>query len=473
MILKIKRAAYRTPVLILPLALVLMLLTGCGGSGSSNSVVNQTNPDVNNTVPVTVGFNSAGGPNGLFTSVTVCTPAVLPVGQNPQSGPPLPPTCQTISNILVDTGSVGLRVIDSDVAGLTLPLVTDNNGDGLQECVQFADFSYVWGPVARATIQMGGETASQVPLPNELSYTGIPIQIITSPDYLSNPVPANCLSSSPAGGMPMAANTLETLGANGILGVGNFLQDCGATCASSTPGNQYYYCPSSLCSVTTVPLDLQLWNPVAAFAWDNNGLMLSLPSVPLGGSGPITGSMTFGVGSQSNNTLSNVNIYGIDAYGNFPQVTLIQPANPNTPPIPLVNYLSPQNGSYLDTGSPAIYFSDAQSLAIPECLGTDGQPLGLYCPASLTQFTAKVYGTNNTVGLPSWYVANAVTLLHSGNAVFDTLCGDTGIDVETDYVDFGLPFFLGSPVFVGFAGATVASSQTTYPVTYANGFWAF
>ncbi len=72
-----------------------------------------------------------------------------------------------------------------------------------------------------------------------------------------------------------------------------------------------------------------------------------------------------------------------------------------------------------------------------------------------------------------WNVENGITLLNSGNSVFATLGGDSGIDDSTDYVDFGLPFFLGRTVFVGFAGTTIAYPQETNPITYANGFWAF
>jgi hypothetical protein len=480
MMLKIKVVAYRIPVLILTLAMVLMVLTSCGGP-SQGPVVNIVNnppiqSDVSNTVPVTAGVTSSGGPNGLFTSVTVCGPAVIPVGQNPVSGPPLPPTCQTIPNILVDTNSVGLRLVESStVDNLGLPWVTFSNGDIAQECVQFADFSYAWGPVARATIQMAGETAAQVPLLNEMANTGIPVQIITSPNYLTTAVPSSCLASPLSGGVPIALNTPQTLGANGILGIGSFMQDCGAACASTPPRNQYYTCPSNLCSVATVPQNLQVWNPVAAFAYDNNGLTLTLPNVGFGGSGPISGSLIFGIGTQSDNTLRDVQLYPIDAYGNFPQVSLtVIPTDPTQLPYPLVSYLSPQNGSYIDSSSPAIYFSDAQSLGIPECLDTNGQPLGLYCPTVVSQFTANVYGTNSTVGLLSWNVENATTLLNSGNSVFSTLGGDSGISVATDYVDVGLPFFLGRTVYVGFAGTSMAYPQVnTPPITYPNGYWAF
>jgi hypothetical protein len=485
MALKIRLAAYKTSVLILPVTLVLMVLTSCGGIGPTIESYNMPPSNVNNTVPVTVGANLAGFPNAVFTSVTVCPPAVYPAGQNLLGGPyPIQP-CQTIDNILVDTGSVGLRLLDSAaVDDLQLPVVTDSNSNALHECVQFADLSYVWGTVARATIQMAGETASQVPFiydPNnpgqvdtEIPNTGIPIQIITSPIFPPTPVPENCLSSHLTGGTLVAANTLQTLGANGILGVGSFLQDCGSACTSTPPRNQYYYCPSNLCSVASVPLDLQLWNPLAAFAYDNNGLLLTLPFPKNGASGPITGSLIFGNGTQSDSALGQANIFSIDAYGNFPEVALTEPSpiDPSFPPALFVSYLSPQNGSYLDTGSPAIYFSDAQSLAVPECLDTNGKPLGLYCPTSQILFSGQVYGANKVRQTIYWPLDNAAPLLNSGNSVLSTLGGDSGIDSATDYADFGLPFFLGKKVFVGFAGATAYDPQGQL-ITYPNGYWAF
>jgi hypothetical protein len=273
--------------------------------------------------------------------------------------------------------------------------------------------------------------------------------------------------------MPFAADSPQTLGANGILGVGNFLQDCGSACTSTPPRNQYYYCPSNLCSAASVPLDLQLWNPVAAFAYDNNGLLLTLPFPDNGASGPITGSLIFGNGTQSDNALGQTEIFGIDAYGNFPEVTFSETSIPALPPNLLVNYLSPQNGSYIDTGSPALYFSDAQSLGIAECLDTNGNPRGLYCPPSLTSgFAVEVYGTNKTQVNFAWNVDNAAALLSSTNSVLTTLGGDSGIGASSDYVDLGLSFFLGKKVFFGFAG-TAAYYPQGQLVTYPNGYWAF
>src|SRR5579872_4483407 len=111
-----KVAACRTGLLILTVALVSMVLASCGGGvGSGVVFVNTPTPSaVNNKVTVTVGKTSSGGhTNGVFTSVTVCGPAIRPVGQNPPYGPPPAPTCKTIPNILVDTGSVGLRLLET------------------------------------------------------------------------------------------------------------------------------------------------------------------------------------------------------------------------------------------------------------------------------------------------------------------------------------------------------------------------
>jgi hypothetical protein len=55
-------------------------------------------------------------------------------------------------------------------------------------------------------------------------------------------------------------------------------------------------------------------------------------------------------------------------------------------------------------------------------------------------------------------------LFNTGNAAINDMGGDSGSGPATDYVDLGLPFFLGRQVFVGIAG-----SNSSYP----NGFWAF
>ena len=164
-----------------------------------------------NTAPLYVDFGlngNTGNPNtttynGLYTTVTVCLPGTL--------------QCQTIPNVLVDTTSVGLRVFNSvltTVPATELQTVRDSVGNQVEECQQFSNASYTWGPVLVADVGLGGETASSVP-----------IQVIGDVTFA---VPAGtCLSL----GSGTNLDSVETLGANGILGVGIGVQDCGLNCA--------------------------------------------------------------------------------------------------------------------------------------------------------------------------------------------------------------------------------------------------
>jgi hypothetical protein len=425
---------------LLAVAMGLIVLASCSGSSSNNNST-PVNPSTANTAPVTVGFGalgpSGGYVNGIWTSVTICAPGSTN-------------NCQTIPNVLVDTGSVGLRVLSSALT-VSLPSVDDSSGNVLQECIQFADFSYVWGPVAFAGLEFPdtGETALQVP--GQTANSGVPIQIIAASP--SSAVPSGCLASPLSSGSEIDRNTLENLGGNGILGIGNFPQDCGGSCATASV-SQYFVCPSGACAVSRVPLQHQLWNPVSAFSSsDTNGVLLILPSVPAGGAASVTGSLIFGIGTQSDNSIGAAPVYEIDDYGDFPQVIYNGLA-----------YTSPNNGSFIDSGSDAIYFSDAGSLAstgIVEC--RDGFA-GYYCPGSTIPFTVTVYGANGVQGAVQFSIANAINLFSTNFAAFSDLAGDSGSGRSTDYVDLGLPFFLGRSVFVGIAGA-----NNTYP----NGFWAF
>ena len=101
--------------------------------------------------------------NGVFTSIQICSPGV--------------PVCQSISGILVDTGSFGLRVLKSALAIPLTPLTS--SGKTLNNCTKFVDGSFLWGEVAPADLQLGGEKA-----------TNTSIQIIADPTTFT--IPASC-----------------------------------------------------------------------------------------------------------------------------------------------------------------------------------------------------------------------------------------------------------------------------------------
>ena len=378
-------------------------LTTCGGGGSSSSSSSPP-PPVSNSQPIEVDLGPANNyVNGLFTSVTICAPGTS--------------NCQTIPDVLVDTGSEGLRLLSSAVT-LSLPAETDGNGNDLQECMSFADGSYLWGPVATADVQLAGEKASSVP-----------IQIVSAnPSYA---VPSQCTSSGGSN-----ENTVASLGANGILGIGNFRHDCGTACtSSSTAPALYYLCPNSVCGAVTVGLTAQVQNPVWLFSRDNNGVLISLPSVSATGAPTVAGTLIFGIGTQSDNALGNAVIYTTDSSGNF-QTTY--------------NGIAYSN-SYIDSGSNALYFLDHNTLGIPDCSDNPGW----YCPSSTVSYTVTNTGLNGATGSVSFNIANADSLFSSNggnNAAFNDLGGDSGTSTSSDYFDFGIPFFYGRNVFVGING---------------------
>ena len=376
---------------------------------------------VNNVqaLQVNLGPSDYYGPNGLFTDVTICVSGTS--------------TCQDIPNVLVDTGSEGLRLLSSQVT-LTLPVTTDSTGNPLQECVQYADGSYTWGPVATADIQITGEKA-----------TAVPIQIISANPAF--PAPSSCTS----GGGPNS-NTVQALGANGILGLGPFQQDCGTACVPpSSPTGPYYLCPNSVCGPATVALASQLQNPVWLFSQDNNGVLISLPSVPAGGAATVSGSMIFGIGTQSNNALGSAQLYTADVCGNISTTFNGTKYSDSS--------TSCSGGTYFDTGSQGLYILDSSALNnIPEC--SDNMPF--YCPTSTMNFTATNTGGNGTSAQVSFSIANADTIFKSTNAAFNNLAGSN----SGGGFDWGLPFFFGRNVFVGI-------QNQNSPTGVAGPYWAF
>jgi len=403
---------------------VVVLAASCSGNGSNTtpSTTTPATPSVSNSATVEVNLGPLNNYfNGIFTTVQVCEPGSTT-------------NCTSIPDVLVDTGSTGLHVLSSALGSLSLSSI-QIGGNPLQECIQYYDLSYDWGPVAEADIHMAGETASSVP-----------IEIMSAnPAYA---VPNACLPFGSNGAVPN--NTLQELGANGILGVGNLAQDCGTLCTSATNNVQMYYtCTGSGCVVPSVPTTQQVTNPVALFSQDNNGVLISLPSIPATGQASASGSLIFGVATQSNNALGSAQIYATDINQYF------------TTTYKGVQY--PE--SFVDSGSNLLYILDAATLGTVDC--ADAQ--GLYCPSSTLSITATNTGMNGVSAPLTFSIANADSLLSNTTfAAFNDLGGDSGTGGSSDYFDYGLPFFYGRNVFVGIAGTTAPNGANA-----PYGYWAF
>lgn len=378
------------------------LLVGCNGNslrvgaGTSTNTGTATTVDSNAVVVVVdEGLENVGYTNGLFASVTLCEPGT--------------DTCQTFDHLLVDTGSVGIRVLESAVT-LSLPAITTSSGAALVECTPFVDGT-AWGPVKQADVRIGAETASN-----------LPIQLIGENTYA---MPSKCT------GTPIT--DVESLGTNGILGVGVYLQDCGSYCEVSGKMNAelYYACSgSSTCSTTAVPLAQQVAHPVAAFPVDNNGVIIQLPSISSRGAASVTGLMLFGIGTQDNNGLGTSTVLPLNASG---YVTTTYPVNGSS------------YSSYLDSGSNGLFFLNASTAGIKQC---SGMLKDFYCPSSTLSLTAKVAGTGGASTTVSFAVGN-VSTFDASNYAFDNLAGPMPgypTDSSVPAFDWGLPFYFGRNV---------------------------
>jgi hypothetical protein len=374
--------------------------------------------------------------NGGFTSVTVCPPNTSTPGAN----------CTTINGVLVDTGSTGLRLLASTVpSGLLTQSTFQNLGtNALTECLVFLD-GFTYGSVVQGDMFAGGPNGTSEHAAN------IPIQMIG--DLAAANTPTTCISNAPSAG---ALDDLESLGANGILGVGPFAQDCGSNCAGASTFASamlpayYFECPtnsSSSCTSSTGPVALainqQVPNPVSSFATDNNGVILQLPPVPTGGATSASGSLVFGIGTQSNNGLGSAAVFTIDQFGNLKATGFNNVDYP---------------GSFIDSGSNAIYFLDSSIAKVPPSCSDNA---GFYCPtgSGAVSLSASNIGLNGTTGNVNFNVANADTLFASGNSVFGDLAGTSNFpgcnpQVQAcDTFDWGMPFFLGRNVFTAIEGA--------------------
>jgi hypothetical protein len=392
--------------LLMGLVAAVLALAGCGGGGSGSAA---PTPIEASPVPVAAAPNVVSivvdrGTDGSaidipFVTVTVCEPGT----QN----------CRSIDHVLVDTASHGLRVTAAALGGLALPGVTNAAGAGIAECAQFAS-GFTWGSVRRADVRLSGKSAAN-----------LPIQVVGDTASPFAAVPAAC--SRTGGDLNVGA------GANGILGVGMFTQDCGSACVSGTAPGLYFACPTGGCSGSSVPLALQVANPVPFFTGDNNGVAVVMPAVPLGGVGPLSGALIFGIDTQPNNQLGGATVYRVNSRGNF-TTTYKGTSFPE---------------SFIDSGSNGIFFPDS---SIPQCQG-------FYCPPEPLTLSAVNTSAAGVAGTVTFFV-ESVTAIAPGSSA-----AHLGANAGIPGFDWGLPFFFGRTVFVAMSGASTSKGP--------GPFWAY
>lgn len=403
-----------------------LALAACGGGGSGGSTTTTT------TTTTTSSTTSSGVTSILSSGSNVVTMTVE-AGPNPDyrntpyvtvkvCAPNNASLCDTVPNVLVDTGSVGLRVLASALPNTlsSLTQVTDAaSGNPLNECGLFAS-GYTWGTVRQGGVTLGSETTS----------SSQNIQVIG--DSSAGPVPTYCESA----GSNYSEQTASTLTANGIIGLNGIHYDCGSGCVSASTPNPgtYYECPSTTtaCSAVNVPLSNQVANIVYSLPTDNNGVIVQLPAVGTDGAATATGALIFGIGTQSNNTLGSASEIPTDAYGDF-TATLNG---------------SSVSGSFVDTGS-TYYFFTASQLGLTQCtINTTS----FFCPASTVTessvFSASNGSSSNTYNA-SFPIANAYNVLSaSSNYAIGNVAAVNSYSSITG-LDFGLPFVYSRNVYIG------------------------
>ena len=263
----------------------------------------------------------------------------------------------------------------------------------------------------------------------------MPFQVIGDTGVYAS-VPQLCSTS---GGT--ANNTISSFGSNGIIGVGinASVVDCGNLCGTGGSSAAIYFeCPSSGCiNVAAVtPTAVQVPNPVARFAVDNTGTILTLPD-PLGPKPSLTGTLTIGIGTQANNAYNATTTIRTTSSGSFS-----------------INYNNATSltRAFIDSGTNIYAFADK---AIALCTSTGLK--GFYCPG-----TAKVLSAVTTTNqIISFTLNDASQIAVGANTVLPGLGADpssisTFQTSGTSFV-FGLPFFYGRSVYTVLTGASVGT----------------
>ncbi len=425
-----------------------IFLTSCGssvqvGGLSSTPAVNYPCPTGTNVMKVTVNGSLCNAStmyiNMPCVSVTICVSGSLV-------------NCQTVNNILLDTGSFGLRIFSS-VVSLSLPNTI--TGD-VAECAEFGS-GRTWGPVVQSDVYMTG-------IGNEPKAT-VPIQLINS--------------QYEGGDSTLCAGSYvgpSEAGYNGILGVGLWNQDCGSGCTGATPEPTYFACNGSTCSKTTggacsaaypsigycgtaMPLTSQVSNPIPNISSgpDTNGEVLLLPAVSNGGNISANGCMVIGVNTATGNNTPGaaVNVYQANS-------SVEMTIRTSSPAVTNNQY------SFIDSGSNAIYAPS--NLGLTNCSGW-------YCPGNLTTVNMSLTSINAGAVASSFLVINANGLFNTANNAFNDLTGNITLNPSTDTaIDLGINYFYGRPIWVGVKNTTAVINGITYSTgagNNLNGYWAY
>jgi len=366
----------------------------------ANTLAVTLKPQSSNQLNLGVGGNGYNFANDTASTLRVCEPGTT--------------TCRTIRAVIVDSGSTGLIVFASKLGGVSLPPVTDSNGNTLGDCEQYVSSS-VWGSVANADVYLGTQKIN------------MPIHVLDDTASFAPP-PISCTTSG------AFVNTPASFGGNGLLGINPYPNDSGIyySCTAGSSGTCTAYSPSSNQMVS---------NPVAALPVDNNGSVVEMdPLANANTQVAAYGMLTFGIGTETNNQPpGNLTVMQTNASGSI-----------------AVTFNGASYAGLFDTGTNFIAFLTSALSGLPLCpSGSPGQ--GLYCPANVATLSTINSSYNSSAGSNTYnfQIGNANSLLsvpqgQPQNFALQTLGGPAG-----GFVDFGAPSFFGRTIYIALPTASV------------------
>ncbi|WP_323123652.1 DUF3443 family protein [Burkholderia alba] len=397
---------------------VYFLLTSLafGYVGSVNAA---TNPAPANVLPLTVHYSSAvTSPNIPTVSITLCVPGYTDAAH-----------CQTIPDILVDTGASGVRIVASVLnPALQKAFVPETySGKNVAECLQYVNSS-VWGSVSKADIWLGTDPTQGTPPANAQYGNGVPFQLIGGSGLPA--APSQCSNIQ---------DTVAAFGSNGTIGVSPATLD----------GELLYYtCSSTSCARAQLPSSSQVPNPVVRLPADNNGVVLQINALGSGNAQASgSGNLILGIGTETNNKLaaSTTIAYTNSTYG-MNDIKLQVGTNKAT-----TFAASSDNYDAFDSGTNDLSLGVVSGLASGSC-NDEFTPAD--CPAQPTNVSMMVTdgkGTSST-GYAFTVASYSDTTINK-DAALSQLADHGG------YMLIGFPYFYGKTLYFAIEGASVSSAD--------------
>ncbi len=364
------------------LTVAAMVLAGAAPAG------NPAPPEAPNVVALRVR-TPHGGFNRMVVRVTVCAPGT--------------DRCAAVDDVMVDTGSTGLRLEASAVPPwLRLPAVLGPDRSPLAECLRFVH-DRAWGPLVRADLRIGGLRAAD-----------LPIQVI---DDGGRSEPAEC---PPSDVRPTS---------NGTLGIGTHPWDCGGDCEQDPAHPTYFACGDGRCAPVRgrVAARYRVPNPASRFPGHDDGVVFDLPTTPPDGAGEVAGTLTFGVGAGD---LRAATPLRLDGTGRF--TTLY---GGRTYP-----------DSFIDSGTETLIVPDDR---LPRCPGMDWA----FCAAPALRRGAVMVGRDGA-RIPAAFDVGDYRRIRDRRSGASAAVA-VAADASTTAFVWGAPFFLGRRVALVLDGRTV------------------